>query len=105
MPDTDTIQYGPILVSGATGQVRRQGYPVHLTPIEYRLLCYLLCNQGRILPRDELLSAVWNFPPGTATRTLDIHIASLRKKLGLQQAIKTVNKKGYLLYPESERTS
>ena len=105
MPDTDTIQYGQLLVSSTTGQVRRQGCPVHLTPIEYRLLCYLLRNQGRILPRDKLLSAVWHFPPGTATRTLDIHIASLRKKLGLQQAIKTVNKVGYLLDPESERTS
>ena len=86
MPDTDTIQYGQLLVSSTTGQVRRQGCPVHLTPIEYRLLCYLLRNQGRILPRDKLLSAVWHFPPGTATRTLDIHIASLRKKLGLQSS-------------------
>ena len=77
------IVYGAIKVTLATHMVFLHGKPVHLAKMEYCLLCYLLQYQGRVLSRQQILSEVWNFPSDLNTRTVDIHICNIRKKLGL----------------------
>ncbi len=96
------IVYGAIKVTLATHMVFLHGKPVHLAKMEYRLLCYLLQYQGRVLSRQQILSEVWNFPSDLKTRTVDIHICNLRKKLGLDD-LKTVVGIGYKLQPPSEK--
>ena len=96
------IVYGAIKVALATHMVFLHGKPVHLAKMEYRLLCYLLHYQGRVLSRQQILSEVWNFPSDLKTRTVDIHICNLRKKLGLDD-LKTVVGIGYKLQSPSEK--
>lgn len=96
------IVYGAIKVALATHMVFLHGKPVHLAKMEYRLLCYLLQYQGRVLSRQQILSEVWNFPSDLKTRTVDIHICNLRKKLGLDD-LKTVVGIGYKLQSPSEK--
>lgn len=96
------IVYGAIKVALATRMVFLHGKPVHLAKMEYRLLCYLLQYQGQVLSRQQILSEVWNFPSDLKTRTVDIHICNLRKKLGLDD-LKTVVGIGYKLQSPSEK--
>ena len=96
------IVYGAIKVTLATHMVFLHGKPVHLAKMEYCLLCYLLQYQGRVLSRQQILSEVWNFPSDLKTRTVDIHICNLRKKLGLDD-LKTVVGIGYKLQSPSEK--
>jgi len=55
---------------------------VPISAQEYRLLEYLLCNPNRVISRDELLDKVWGYDSVASTRTVDVHVARLRKKLG-----------------------
>ncbi len=80
--------------------VTQNGAPVQLTPREFDLLEQLLRNRGAALYRDVLFSRVWGGEMETETRTLDLHIQRLRKKLGWQDNIKTIYKVGYLLAAE-----
>jgi len=65
---------------------------------EAELLQYLAASRGRAVSRDELLQRVWGLDPrGITTRTIDMHIARLREKLGDEAAIRTVRGKGYML--------
>ena len=80
----------------------KAGVPVALTPREFDLLEQLLRNRGAALYRDVLFERVWGGEMDDGTRTLDLHIQRLRKKLGWQEHIKTVYKVGYLLEMEGE---
>lgn len=91
------LVYGTICVDLSTHKVAAQGQPVHLSNMQYRLLCYLIQHAGQILLRQEILSNVWNSPPNIKTRTLDMHICALRKKLGLNDRLETVFQIGYRL--------
>ena len=70
-----------------------------LTLKEFELLCYLLENQARVVTRDELLNQIWGYEYDGETRTLDMHIRTLRQKLGEEggSCIKTVRGVGYRL--------
>lgn len=70
---------------------------VRLTRKESELLSLLQQNAGRCLPRQYLLSTIWGYQNGTKTRTLDVHIQRLRRKLGVEGAshIMTVLRSGY----------
>ena len=74
-------QFGSILVDLRGTQVTREGQPVYLTAREFELLRYFVEHQGTTLSRDELLREVWGHEAGTFTRTVDVHVASLRQKL------------------------
>lgn len=74
-----------------------QGTPVELTPKEHDLLVVLLKNKNIALTREQFLDKVWGSEYYGETRTVDMHIKSLRKKLGLQEQIKTIYKIGYRL--------
>ncbi|MDR1663740.1 MAG: response regulator transcription factor [Clostridiales bacterium] len=77
--------------------VYRNGQPVELTPKEYELLEILVANRNLALSRDKLLERVWGYDFSGDSRTVDVHIQRLRKKLGWESRIKTVYKMGYRL--------
>ena len=95
--EQDALIYGPIRVELLTHKVLAQGKFVHLAKMEYRLLCYLILHEGQVLSRQETLTNIWNLPPNVKTRTLDMHIHTLRKKLGLADYLETVLQVGYRL--------
>lgn len=83
--------------------VRRNGERVDLTPKEFDLLIALLRRQGRVTSRNELLRAVWGYNASVVSRTVDTHVAELRRKLEIDAAepkhILTVWKVGYKFQP------
>jgi two-component system, OmpR family, alkaline phosphatase synthesis response regulator PhoP len=77
--------------------------PLILTRKEYGLLALLVEHAGDVLPRALLLTQVWGYVPKTRTRTLDMHIAKLRKKMGNEgRRIETIFGKGYRLCPSQD---
>lgn len=101
--DRETTTYGAIQIDLATHTVQLHGKPVHLAKKEYQLLCFLVAHPGEDLTRQMILSEVWNAPPSLKTRTLDIHICSLRKKLSLTENLKTIPGVGYRLKPTKKK--
>lgn len=74
-------QFGSIRVDLRRGEVTRDDKPVYLSAREFQLLRYLIERAGSTVPRIELLRSVWGYESGTLTRTVDMHVASLREKL------------------------
>ncbi|WP_206790484.1 response regulator transcription factor [Amycolatopsis sp. MtRt-6] len=72
---------------------------VTLTSTEFDLLTHLLRHPGQVLSRDQLLSAVWGYAAAAGTRTVDVHVAQLRAKLGPSSPIRTVRGIGYAADP------
>ena len=95
----DTHNYGPLWVDFGHAEVKRNGSPVYLTSLELRLLRYLIEKAGSLVSRDELLRSVWGYNGGAFTRTVDMHIHSLRQKLeqdaSQPELIVTVKGMGY----------
>lgn len=77
--------------------VRQNGQEVLLKPMEFELLAVLAKNKNIAISRENLLSMVWGVDYTGETRTVDVHIGQLRKKLNLGEHIKTVSKMGYRL--------
>jgi DNA-binding response OmpR family regulator len=71
------------------------GAAVDLTRKEFDLLAHLVATPGRVFTRAQLLEAVWGYPDDVDTRTVDVHIAQLRRKLGPHAPLKTVRGVGY----------
>lgn len=96
----DSCKIGPYEFDLRRQELRRDQQSIPLTTYEYKLLRYLCDHRGEVLDREELLTAVWGYDVASYTRTIDIHIASLRKKLGdsrNQEIILTVRGQGYKL--------
>jgi DNA-binding response OmpR family regulator len=74
-------QFGAIQVDIRRSEVTRDGSPVYLSAREFQLLRYLIERAGGTVPRVELLRSVWGYDSNTLTRTVDMHVASLRNKL------------------------
>jgi DNA-binding response OmpR family regulator len=70
---------------------------VDLAPLEFDLLVMLARYKDRTLPRERLLKEIWGVDFAGGTRTVDVHIANLRRKLNLHQELKSVSKIGYRL--------
>ncbi|MET1074808.1 MAG: response regulator transcription factor [Umezawaea sp.] len=68
---------------------------VPLTSTEFELLAHLMRHPGRVFEREQLLSAVWGYAAAAGTRTVDVHVAQLRAKLGGHSPIRTVRGVGY----------
>jgi two-component system alkaline phosphatase synthesis response regulator PhoP len=96
-------RFGEVEVNRASRTVERGGEPVALTPKEYDLLLALMNRSGAVTTRNELLTEVWGYQAGVSTRTVDIHVSELRKKLEKKPAepkhILTVRKTGYRFEP------
>ena len=74
-------RFGAVEIDAGRRLVMRDGQPVHLTPIEYRLLMLLVANTGRVLTHRYLLREVWGPSHGTDTHYLRVYMAALRRKL------------------------
>jgi len=94
-------QFGAIQVIPASRTVLRDGRAVGLTPKEFDLLLALLQRRGAVATRMELLTEVWGYSAAVLSRTVDTHVAELRRKLeadpAAPQHILTVRKAGYRL--------
>lgn len=91
-----TLQVGPIVVDQNKHTVKVNDVTVTLTYKEFELLCYLMENQGIVLNRDQLLSKIWGYDFDGETRTVDVHIRTLRQKLGeASNCIETIRGVGY----------
>jgi DNA-binding response OmpR family regulator len=91
----DEITLGDVSLDRGGRAVTVDGTPVELTGMEFDLLAYLIDHTGLVLSRERLLDRVWGlaFPGGT--RTVDVHIAQLRRKLGRPELIRTIRGSGY----------
>ncbi len=90
------IERGDVEIDPATRRVRRGGAVVHLTPIEFDLLHLLARSPGVVFSREQLLQDVWGYADGSGARTVDSHVAALRRKLG-PDVLRTVHGVGYAL--------
>jgi two-component system alkaline phosphatase synthesis response regulator PhoP len=77
----DSFAFGPIHVDFRSAEVKREGMPIELSTLEIKLLRYFVEHRGAVLARDELLDKVWGYDATPVTRTVDVHVASLRQKL------------------------
>jgi len=87
---------GPLHIDRRSRMVAFDGHPVELTPKEYDLLVFLASDAGAVRGRDQLIHDVWDEHWWGSTKTLDVHVASLRKKLR-PELIETVRSVGYRL--------
>jgi two-component system alkaline phosphatase synthesis response regulator PhoP len=96
--DGERLEVSGIALDHARREVRVGGELVKLTLKEYGLLHYLMCNRGLALSRDKLLEVVWGYDFEGESRTVDMHVKTLRRKLGEHgRAIATVRGVGYKL--------
>jgi DNA-binding response OmpR family regulator len=87
---------GVCRIDPATRAVTVDGAPIMLTATEFDLLAHLMARPGRVFTREELLSAVWGYASHAGTRTVDVHVAQVRAKLGEgANVIRTVRGVGY----------
>lgn len=102
--NTRTYRDAHVEVDLAAGSLQVDARPVQLTRKEASLLAALVGNAGDIMSREVLLSRVWGYGPQIRTRTLDVHIRRLRKKLGAygDQYIETIFGVGYRFQPYRE---
>ena len=84
-------------ISQEEHRVLKGGREIPLKPMEFDLLVVLAKNKNRAVSREDLIGLVWGSNYVGETRTVDVHIGQLRKKLGLHQAIRTIPKLGYRL--------
>ena len=89
------LEYGKIRLSKAKHQVFCGEKEIFLTVKEFDLLCLLLENKGNIITREQLLSKIWKTDADVETRTIDVHIRYLRKKLNDENIIETIRGIGY----------
>jgi two-component system alkaline phosphatase synthesis response regulator PhoP len=75
------VVFGDVRVDLRSHEVTRKGKPVTLSPVEFRLLEYLIERHGAVVTREELLENVWSINGETISRTVDVHVAGLRKKI------------------------
>ena len=96
--DETVLEYKNIVIDNDKRSVLADGSPCELTFKEYELLKYLLINKGIVLSRDKIMNQVWGFDYEGETRTVDMHIKTLRQKLGEHGGIiKTVRNVGYMV--------
>jgi DNA-binding response OmpR family regulator len=95
VPRERTVELADVVLKSAAREVEVAGETVELTAKEFDLLDCLMQNKGIVLSREQLLDRIWGgtFPGGT--RTVDVHVAQLRRKLGRPELIRTVRGAGY----------
>lgn len=89
------LQLGPVELDRDTREVRVDGRELELTGKEFALLATFIENAGFVLSRERLLDEVWGMTYPGGTRTVDVHVAQLRRKLGVSDLIHTVRGAGY----------
>lgn len=95
VPGSGILRVGSVALDPENRTASVEGKPVELTAREFDVLAYLLASPGRVFSREQLLSAVWGQADYSAGRTVDVHIAQLRSKLGPGNPIRTLRGVGY----------
>ncbi|MFF1615451.1 response regulator [Amycolatopsis sp. NPDC058278] len=98
-PAAETFAVGGARVDVLSRRAWAGDVEISLTSTEFDLLTHLLRHPGQVLSRDQLLSAVWGYAAAAGTRTVDVHVAQLRAKLGASSPIRTVRGIGYAADP------
>src|SRR5262245_26277379 len=93
--DDDLLVLGDVAVRLAGREVAVAGTPVELRTKEFDLLAHFIQNRGAVLSRDSLLEHVWGYDYAGGTRTVDVHVAQLRRKLRRPELIQTIRGAGY----------
>ncbi|HUC37408.1 MAG TPA: response regulator transcription factor, partial [Acidimicrobiales bacterium] len=101
MGEPSTLSFGDVEVRPDEGTVLRDGKEIHCTRTEFRLLCELAANPGKVLTREQLLDRVWGYDYFGDGRLVDVHVRRLRTKIeedpGNPRHIMTVRGMGYKL--------
>ncbi|HQR79326.1 MAG TPA: response regulator transcription factor [Actinomycetota bacterium] len=92
---SQVVRLDSVTIDPMTRRCTVSGRTVDLTATEFDLLFYLMTHPGQIFSRDQLLSEVWGYAAMVNTRTVDVHVAQLRGKLGDHNIIRTVRGVGY----------
>lgn len=95
--DAKVLQLAGVEVNLENRRVVKDGQELSLTPQEFNLLEVMIRNKNIALSRDKLLELAWGYDYGGETKTVDVHVRRLRKKLGWESYIQTVSKVGYRL--------
>ena len=93
----DELEAGPLSVSMRTRRVSMAGDEVHLTPREFDILAMLMADPGAVVSRDDLLRRLWGTTWAVQTKAIDVHVSSLRRKLGDPAWVETVRGVGFRL--------
>ena len=96
-------RFGEVEVDFEAAEVSKAGQKVELSALELRLLRHFLERRGKVVSRDELLDKVWGYDSSSMTRTVDVHVSSLRQKIedqpGKPRHLITVHGQGYKFVP------
>jgi DNA-binding response OmpR family regulator len=98
-PSERALRLGEVVLDRGARTVTAAGSPKSLTATEFDLLAFLMGRPGRVFTREQLLAAVWGSAESAGTRTVDVHIAQLRAKLGALSPLRTVRGIGYAADP------
>jgi len=90
----EVINLNDIIINVKNYTIKKQGENIAVTPKEFDLLVYLITNNDEVFSRDKLLKEIWGYEFSGDTRTVDVHVRRLRKKIG-ENYIKTVRGVGY----------
>jgi DNA-binding response OmpR family regulator len=97
--ESEVIQHGDLVIDAGRREVKVGEQEIQLAPKEFDLLWELLDHRGLVLTRDQLLERVWGYTFAGDTRTVDVHVRQLRRKLGDASPIVTVWGVGYKVGP------
>jgi DNA-binding response OmpR family regulator len=100
--ESAVLQHGDLVVDAGRREARVGDQEIQLAPKEFDLLWELLDHRGLVLTRDQLLERVWGYTFAGDTRTVDVHVRQLRRKLGDASPIVTVWGVGYKVSPARE---
>ncbi|HVX08172.1 response regulator transcription factor [Humibacter sp.] len=105
VPTRHEVRLGTLVLDQDTRMAALDGRELALTATEFDLLLHLIRSPGRVFTREQLLSSVWGHADYASGRTVDVHIAQLRSKLGPLSGIRTVRGVGYAIDPPSPQRS
>ncbi|MDQ6936835.1 MAG: response regulator transcription factor [Actinomycetota bacterium] len=97
------IEIGSVRLDPAAHRVYVSGEEVALTATEFELLAFLMRRPGRVFSREQLMSEVWGYSAVAGLRTVDVHVAQVRAKLGSVNPIRTVRGVGYSVEEQARR--
>jgi DNA-binding response OmpR family regulator len=97
-------QVGRVRLDPGQRRVFADADEIELTATEFDLLAYLMRRPGRVFSREQLISEVWGYSAAGGVRTVDVHIAQVRAKLGAASPIRTVRGVGYAVEPDRNGT-
>jgi DNA-binding response OmpR family regulator len=104
-PESKQLRHGDLVIDAGRREVKVGDEEIQLAPKEFDLLWELLDHRGLVLTRDQLLERVWGYTFAGDTRTVDVHVRQLRRKLGDASPIVTVWGVGYKVSPSKEPVS